>query len=777
MGEGGEGGALEESFMKEVIKALWTWVDAKRSSMNGVWDDSRRLLKIWNSREPQATLSALPMTQRKPFSFHLTLHRFAAAAMREYMQDGNVCDLSNIIDGVVAEASEGKMDDDDNANHSATFYQDLIEYPLITLSRTAQIKVGIWNRNNCGVRDQVMNYGEPPFCRSMRDLDLLIFQVGARRYCDLKGETRSFVNLMLHRFGIWDWTLNENEAFSWDRSSPQQDQEKEDCRGMFDEFLWFLVMFVSELPRHQGEGVKESKFFDVMEEEKEEGKGEEKEEKKGGEDKEEVVRSKVRVLAKVKADVRKEVVHRLAVGGQTHSKLTEIYGLMSPREIKVVKEVGGDDGKILDDILKEVAVNKLGQGLDPNKWHLKPEAWNEYDPCFYHLNERGHQAAAANRAEKWGRGGNKGNQRICKPLARVAKGWEGFRKRMFWDETLRAVLWKVVWGNLGGGRERLERQSETALARVIQFLSLGLGAMEEEGMEGEDWKDWVFKTDGIGCTGGMVGGPGMYQILRDGRNGMDVNDVAIKKGIEWIIESVGVAKDEEKEVEEGKEESKEAERERRKKEARAKAMERMNSNARNFMVDMDIDMDEDDKIDRDAREGKGADRGGDRRFVEREEEKCIICNEFGNDRVMLYCCNIKASTVLTGGRVHIGKSCGTFRDGRLVNAHLSMCGHKMHAECSKLWDETNEELECPLCKAPCNAGVVDLEEVKEENVEGAWNEDHGIEGFDEVHRLWKESSGIRRRGRHDEFETDSVKGIYKLQKKVVEVKQKMDRKR
>ena len=41
------------------------------------------------------------------------------------------------------------------------------------------IRVGMWRRNGQVMLDQVMNYGDVPFCRIFRDLDILLIQVRA----------------------------------------------------------------------------------------------------------------------------------------------------------------------------------------------------------------------------------------------------------------------------------------------------------------------------------------------------------------------------------------------------------------------------------------------------------------------------------------------------------------------------------------------------------------------------------------------------------------------
>ena len=38
------------------------------------------------------------------------------------------------------------------------------------------MRAGIWRRNGPGMSDQVLNYSEPPFCRPLVDVDVLLLQ-------------------------------------------------------------------------------------------------------------------------------------------------------------------------------------------------------------------------------------------------------------------------------------------------------------------------------------------------------------------------------------------------------------------------------------------------------------------------------------------------------------------------------------------------------------------------------------------------------------------------
>ena len=103
---------------------------------------------------------------------------------------------------------------------------------MLVLSRAAQIRANLWRRNGPGMQDQVLNYVEPPFCRALRDADLLLVQYAVLGYrpnfnddddnndffnggSNREGVGCAYVtNLLLHRFGVFD--------FAGFRSAPEK---------------------------------------------------------------------------------------------------------------------------------------------------------------------------------------------------------------------------------------------------------------------------------------------------------------------------------------------------------------------------------------------------------------------------------------------------------------------------------------------------------------------------------------------------------------------------
>lgn len=130
-------------------------------------------------------MAALPVPQISVWSFHLPLHRFVAACIREVSRRHDNFDLRSKNSGGGLATLLQMFDLPTNATSkdtttqlrlNALLFRGCMEFPAIVLSRAAQIRAGIWRRNGPGMSDQVLNYSEPPFCRPLADADMLLLQ-------------------------------------------------------------------------------------------------------------------------------------------------------------------------------------------------------------------------------------------------------------------------------------------------------------------------------------------------------------------------------------------------------------------------------------------------------------------------------------------------------------------------------------------------------------------------------------------------------------------------
>lgn len=366
---------------------------------------------------------------------------------------------------------------------------------------------GLWRRNGTGLNDQVLNYAEPPFCRHMRDADILLIQfttVCRRAKMDSSGKARpstdigmSFlVNLLLHRFELFKF-LGFAEAKHLHSPRVMQDPDgmyEDDKNGddqlsslfspasdagllmsLLEEFLHLIIMFISELPPN-------------------------------------VPRDREDQTQQAKLRLFREVVHRLASGPKTHSELSEVHHVLSHWDNYLLSEEGKmvnpDDatGAALATTLDEVAERKVSRGkMEPDKWELKRSAWESYDPAFFHISLRSHQTAATEGRPKPTEDLSAPFGWQSKPYAPVPLEAHPFfarlRRDATSDATLLATAYKVLHihcrSNVDKSIADLKgkllyesgEKSETALARAVHFFTLGAFAWSQLNDGERTWRE------------------------------------------------------------------------------------------------------------------------------------------------------------------------------------------------------------------------------------------------------------------------------------------------
>jgi hypothetical protein len=344
----------------------------------------------------QLAFDALPIAQVTQWSFHLPLHRFVAAALREVCRrPDQSAGMEGLMQRLLTEVPAFQLD---------SLFRGLMEFSALVLSRAAQIRAGLWRRNGSGMNDQVLNYAEPPFCRTLRDADILLLQFAALG-CKPGGVDMGcslLIHLLLHRFGLFDFlgfakAPNSNihrykEELVAGLYNPEIKKEAtnhameqiEECDivlpwtyspakdvasslALLEGFLYLLIVLVTELPLRPPKNKEEHTL-------------------------------------QAKQRLRREVVHRLASGPKTHSELSEVHHVLSHWDNVFLSEEGkllnphDASGAALGKALTEVAERKSSRGkVTPDQWELRREAWDAYDPAFFHISRRSHQSAAENR--------------------------------------------------------------------------------------------------------------------------------------------------------------------------------------------------------------------------------------------------------------------------------------------------------------------------------------------------------------------------------------------
>jgi len=577
-------------------------------------------------------LNALPVAQTTPWSFHLPLHRFVAACVRE------VCRRrTNGMEMIFQSLSAISVEELDK------LFSSLMEFPLLVLSKAAQVRSGMWRRNGSCMQDQVLNYAEPPFCRSLRDADVLLLQFSA-----IGRGTSDLVHLLLHRFGLFDFLgfsnapMANKEMYQQQVESglyPEEIRELEPvivypwtftaasevsyCLPLLEEFLHLLIVLLTELPPVPPV-------------------------------------DKADHTLQAKERLRREVIHRLASGSKTHSELAEVHHVLSHWDNAFLseegREVNPDDasGAALAATLADVAEKRTNRlDMSPDKWELQRSAWEDYDPSFFHMSGRNHQSAAESRPKiPMDPASDYGIEPRCY-ACRIPRGFHPSFRRLQRDITadasVRSILYRTLHvhmqnsdftKNLTGVRGTMaynaNARSELALARAVHLLTLGaLAWAEADNHNNYDWKldggsfagsiffgrseaptcsDWINLV--LLTPPSLVMDSDAYsdeenslQLLRRIVNGgrknseLQVQDQALRAGAAWLCEfavqrSVDAAKEvgikKERKSETVTEADVESELARRKREAKARAMGQMKSQAARFEAMMKLESKGDD---------------------------------------------------------------------------------------------------------------------------------------------------------------------------------------
>ncbi|GKZ00839.1 hypothetical protein MPSEU_001035600 [Mayamaea pseudoterrestris] len=588
------------------------------------------------------------VSQVTAFSFHMPLHRFVASCLRELALrlDDEVSGLTALKRMIKSRMSQRLVDE---------FYLGLMEFPMLVLSRAAQVRAGLWRRNGQSLNDQVLNYAEPPFCRTMRDADLLLLQFAVMGMDNGSTDVAmsTFVHLLLHRLGLFHFVglaessnrdiarRNEEMDAGLEHSKSSVKEGKEDNAmhslpciytpsrqtatsvALLEEFLHTVIMFSSELalipPLNREDHTRQAQW-----------------------------------------KLNREIIHRLASGSKTHSEMSEVTHVLSYWDNTLLndqgKEINPDDasGAALNMVLSDVAQRKSSRDrLEPDKWELHRDSWESYDPAFFHISLRSHQTAAENRPKPavdvqnsfgW-------KARPYAPSPREAHPFfRRLRRDISVDATTLAVVYRVLHlhcrkasekelaGLHGSAAYEFMDPSETALARALNFLTLGAYAWAGADSYDRDWRaqgggslgsvywargdglssptadDWI--CDALLANPAKLMDSDWYEgeesalillrrlAIKGGSPGVFVaQDPAVRAGAAWLCNfAVSVSESARAVIgpshkpvlsSKGGDVKLESERNRRRREAKEKALARMKAQAAKFSTIMDLDESED----------------------------------------------------------------------------------------------------------------------------------------------------------------------------------------
>jgi len=490
-------------------------------------------------------MDALPVAQGHTWTFHLPLHRFVAASLRKVARrpyrkaNGELDGIEHLLFKLNHSQYGNEMSNIVSCNKEELnlLFQGLLEFPLIVLSRAAQIRSELWKRNGPGMFDQVKCYTEAPFCKFLRDADLVLIQFALLgfnstnkgcQFDDLalkcpKFRCAHFVNLFLHRLGIFEFAgfandsdpdsdsdvpsekTNNNNTTSKAEIAFDGGRGKEELNhswtytvtrdvfisnSLMEGLLHILIILITELPlppaKERGDHARQ-----------------------------------------VKQRLRREVVHQLVSGPKMHSELAEVQCVLSLRDDSVFREEGNlghpnaSIGTKFESVLQEVAECQSSQG-NPDTWELRREIWSEYDPAFFHISLKSHQDATENRP-KWKKS-SKLDPSPFVPLPPIAhESYLRLRRDITSDSVVIALIYRtlhvhcrVITSSIrkktrlrGKAAYDTNSMNETLLARAIHLLTLGAYAWDEEAVIGSG----LDSTPNLNSTWQIQGGGDMGSIF------------------------------------------------------------------------------------------------------------------------------------------------------------------------------------------------------------------------------------------------------------------------
>ena len=279
----------------------------------------------------------------------------------------------------------------------------LVEHPLRVAVKLAQIRCNVWVRNGYGIRLQAYHYRDSMWMRDiMYDQDLFLQQ------CALAFvEPERFLLTLLDRFDLVAWFSGARGAHAV--------YDAEQATFLAEELLLLLVVLVSE--------VSELAHWPIEDQ------------------------------------VRRELVHYLALGAGTYSEVT-----------KQIPERFTDHGS-LDRELARVAHFRSPDGTaDVGMYELRPEYFAEVQPFFHHYSRNQRERAEEVLAERRARG----DERLALlPRAQLdaldGTPFAGL-KRVF----LAPTLLQLVAGALAHAVHAAEQPPDTLLSAALQLVQLGL---------------------------------------------------------------------------------------------------------------------------------------------------------------------------------------------------------------------------------------------------------------------------------------------------------------
>lgn len=661
-------------------------------------------------------------------SFHLFLHRFLAAIVRQcIVYEHNTASLESFLHAPGFELLE-------NAECVA------MQHSLCALLWNVQIRSGLWILNGNVMNDQVLHYADSPYSTNGRDLDILMVQtmlVIASRQNNIV----PFVWVVLWKMGLLKHVL-ELVPDKTPEVSEQCPSDK--AAATIEELLCFFIQLVNTLPTAP---------VNTAEPEQ-----------------------RVRKLIE---KVRREVVHSLAGGPTTYNVLSDAVSSIADyeeccRDCEThIALMFRDQKTILDGVLDEVATYRAGNALEAGKYSLKDSAWTLYDPTYHNITRNAHQGIVENRPKVVG------TQPMVEVPLPAHPSFEIIRPLLLNDRALHQTMYAVtisyarqcvqqpllVPSGAGGYSYKQFESfwpihcSISTFSRCLQLLTLAAHSLKSGASD--RWNDFCLSLsrETTSAIDEDVRFPSLLEILIEIEYSLSHSEKEmsnIKYWLKWFLNEMRgsevcheLLEKAAALVEAAEKNSKAKLLETRQKQARERAMNALKQSAATFQKQMQMEgMSDDDEDSADdgmsltKRKRNDTSEGSD-------ETICIVCQNSSESEAIAYMafsqysfigrrrCEYGESSAdsCCGGTssLHVSKDnerppwmAQSEEDGKNEPyQHLQFCGHAIHINCfdgyfaslveksihqtsNLLYDTQIGQFLCPLCKKIGNRLVPDL---------------------------------------------------------------------
>lgn len=330
------------------------------------------------------------------YSFHIPMHRFLAHMLLETFKYPHLLQSITIISERLLSFFPSAITSSTDAIASPTFSLSnvavMLQFVLRPISFAQQIKRNLWRRNGSSMFDQVMNYSEPPFCRIYRDLDAVLAQI-----CLVNLPAKSSLWYIFSSFDVLPCVLFPSKHLV---SKLKENHCNLEALGDYLEYatalttdsLQLIINLISELPTEPQEKVSD-RLIPLL---------------------------------------RRELIHVLASGSVTYSKLQETMAVFHDTD-KLTSEQ-------IDTIVADVSnrINPSNVNASP-LYVLKKENWQHYDPCFSRLSDQMHSKALELRPKF------EGNAPISSPPFPCHPYFDKLRSSLLFDEYFMIAIRNLVY--------------------------------------------------------------------------------------------------------------------------------------------------------------------------------------------------------------------------------------------------------------------------------------------------------------------------------------------